>query len=36
LTGDYDELLNLYRNPQNGTGTIFWVDASVIHKLKEQ
>lgn len=31
----YKELIELYRNPQNGTGTLLWVDAKIITNLKE-
>jgi len=31
----YKELIELYRNPQNGTGTLFWIDAKIITNLKE-
>ena len=30
----YKELLKLYRHPQNGHGTLFWVDAGIIEDLK--
>ncbi len=30
----YKELVKLYRSPQNGYGTLFWVNASIIGKLK--
>jgi Tol biopolymer transport system component len=32
----YDELIQLYRDPQNGYGTLYWVDASVITALNPQ
>lgn len=31
----YNELIELYRNPKNGTGTLFWSDAEIITNLKE-
>jgi Tol biopolymer transport system component len=30
----YRELLDLYRSPQNGYGTLYWVNAKVIENLK--
>lgn len=30
----YEELMALYRNPQNGYGTLYWVDAKIIEALK--
>lgn len=32
----YGELLKLYRHPQNGHGTLFWVDAGIIEVLKNR
>ncbi len=31
----YKELINLYRNPQNGTGTLFWIGSGIITLLRE-
>ncbi len=31
----YLELLNLYRNPQNGYATLFWVNTGIIEKLRK-
>ena len=30
----YEELMELYRSPQNGYGTLYWVDAKIIEELK--
>ncbi len=30
----YEELMKLYRSPQNGYGTLYWVDAKIIEELK--
>lgn len=30
----YKELMELYRSPQNGYGTLYWVDAKIIEALK--
>ena len=30
----YEKLMKLYRSPQNGYGTLYWVDANIIEKLK--
>jgi Tol biopolymer transport system component len=30
----YSQLIKLYRHPQNGYGTLYWVDAKVIYQLK--
>jgi len=30
----YEELMKLYRSPQNGYGTLYWVDAIIIEKFK--
>ena len=32
----YKELIELYRSPQNGYGTLYWVDARIIEKLKPE
>jgi Tol biopolymer transport system component len=31
----YSELMELYKSPQNGYGTLYWVDAAIIEALKE-
>jgi Tol biopolymer transport system component len=35
LGKSYKELIDSYRNPQNGTGTLFWIDARILTNLKE-
>ncbi|UCE07568.1 MAG: PD40 domain-containing protein [bacterium] len=30
----YEEFMKLYRSPQNGYGTLYWVDAKIIESLK--
>jgi hypothetical protein len=30
----YDELMKFFRSPQNGYGTLYWVDAKIIQELK--
>jgi hypothetical protein len=30
----YDELMELFKNPQNGYGTLYWVDAKIIEEVK--
>jgi len=32
----YDELLEMYRSPQNGYATLYWVDAKVIEELRPE
>jgi len=32
----YDELLELYREPQNGYATLYWMDAEIIEKLRNK
>jgi Tol biopolymer transport system component len=32
----YKELMKLYRSPQNGYGTLYWVDAKIIQDLKPE
>ena len=32
----YDELMNLYRSPQNGYAILYWVNANVIEELKSK
>ena len=32
----YIELLDLYRSPQNGYATLYWMDAGIIEKLRQQ
>ena len=30
----YDEILEMFNSPQNGSGDIYWVDAKIIEELK--
>ncbi|UCG62318.1 MAG: PD40 domain-containing protein [Candidatus Zixiibacteriota bacterium] len=32
----YQELINLYQSPKNGTGTLYWVDADFVWQLREK
>jgi Tol biopolymer transport system component len=32
----YEELMKVYRSPQNGYGTLYWVDAKIIEDLKPE
>jgi len=32
----FDELMNLYRSPKNGSGTLYWVRADFINELRQQ
>jgi len=32
----YEALVKLYRSPQNGYGTLYWVDAKIIEELKPE
>ena len=32
----YEELIELYRSPQNGYGTLYWVNARIIEELKQE
>lgn len=34
ITSSYKELMNTYRNPQNGYATLFWIKSDFIEKLK--
>jgi len=31
-----DDILRIYREPCNGVGDVYWVDAVVIHALREK
>jgi len=33
---NYNELINIYRSPQNGYATLYWVNAKVIEELKPE
>ena len=30
----YDDILEMFNSPQNGSGDIYWVDAKIIEELK--